>query len=118
MARIFIGCFVWGLYPLRAARIASAKVPNPTSDTSLSRRNPRFTAARTASVARSADALEVPLLRIFCTSSTRAALFMGLLEAEGRTRSRTGQIQSTSHPFPRTRFTEICQFLRDRRHRE
>ena len=39
---IFIGCFVWGLNPRRAGRVAIANVPKPTSETSLSRFNPRL----------------------------------------------------------------------------
>ena len=45
MAGIFIGLRVWGLKPLRAGRVATAKVPNPTSWTSLSRLSPSLTAA-------------------------------------------------------------------------
>src|SRR5688572_5477623 len=86
-----------------------ANVPNPTSETSLSRRSPRFTAASTASVARSANALEVPLLRIFCTSSTRAALFIAVEEgAQRRNAPSIGQTSIHVRDRYHSSFTEIC----------
>jgi hypothetical protein len=44
-------------------------------------------------VARSAEALEAPLLRIFCTSATRAALFIGGWQAKKSPVNRSNENQ-------------------------
>ncbi len=64
---ILMGSLVRGLRPVRAARLVTAKVPNPTIDTLPPFFKVVFTPPMTASSARVAAALEMSAWRAMCS---------------------------------------------------
>src|SRR5438067_5984390 len=76
-ALILIAAPVRGLRPLRAARLPTAKVPNPTSDTAPPFLSVVFTAPIIDSSARVAAALEISACLAMCSISS--VLFTGPL---------------------------------------
>jgi carbonic anhydrase/acetyltransferase-like protein (isoleucine patch superfamily) len=75
-ALIFMGARVLGLIPVRAFRVATLKVPKPTSWTAWSFFNPSLIESMTAWTLRSASARDASFPRAFWTALTKSALFI------------------------------------------